>query len=129
RRFETAALLRDKLSAVEWLATRLDYLRTARQTFNFVYPVPSVGGREIWYLVSRGCVAAAVHSPADRRRVGPALRLLEAWNADGRLDGFPVVEQHPTVALLSHWFRTRPGELERAIPVEQALAVCRGVPA
>lgn len=125
-RFETAARLRDRLSAVEWLATRLEYLRTARETFNFVYPVTSVDGREIWYLIHKGCVAAAVHSPADRRRVGPARRVLEAWSERGRLDGYPVVEEHPTVALLSHWFRTRAGEIGRTLGIDDALAVCRG---
>jgi excinuclease ABC subunit C len=126
QRFETAARVRDRLSAVEWLAERLESLRTARETFNFVYPVPSGGGGEIWYLIARGCVAAAVHSPADRRRVGPARRALAAWQADGRLDGYPVVEQHPTVALLSHWFRTRPDELGRVLSLDEALAACRG---
>lgn len=125
QRFETAARLRDSFTAVEWLATRLADLRTARRTFNFVYPVPSVDGGELWYLVAAGNVAAAVHSPADRRRIRPALRLLRPWHEDGRLDGFPIVEQHPTVAFLSHWFRTRPSELERAIPIEEALAACR----
>jgi excinuclease ABC subunit C len=125
QRFETAARLRDKLSGLEWLAMRLESLRTARQTFNFVYPVSSAGGREIWYVVAQGCVAAAVHSPTHRRRVAPALRLLEQWNAEGRLDGFPVVEQHPTIGLLSHWFRTRPEELGLVLDVERALGVCR----
>ncbi len=130
RRFERAAALRDTLAAVESFARRLERLRTARKTFNFVYPVETQEGRELWYLVARGCVAAAVHSPADRRRVGPARRLLEQWQAAGRLDGFPVAVQHPTIGFLSRWFRTRPDELARTIDVETALAVCRGeVPA
>ena len=126
QRFEVATRLRDSLLAVEWLAERLDGLRSARRKFNFVYPVTAVDGREIWYLVTAGNVAAAVHSPADRRRRGPARRLLTPWNDDGRLDGFPIVDEHPTVNLLSHWFRTRPEELERTLTVEQALAACGG---
>jgi excinuclease ABC subunit C len=125
QRFETAARLRDRLDAVAWLAARLESLRTARETFNFVYPVSSTNGRDIWYCIAAGCVATAVHAPTDRRRGGPALRLLEQWNDTGRLDGFPIVEQHPTITLLSHWFRTRPEELERTLPREAALAICR----
>ncbi|MBA3315963.1 MAG: GIY-YIG nuclease family protein [Planctomycetota bacterium] len=126
RRFETAARLRDRLSDVEWFAGRLSSLRAARENFNFIYPMESGAGREIWYLVSRGCVAAAVHSPSDRRRLAPARRVISEWHAVGRLDGFAIIDQHPTISLLSHWFRTRPEELDRVIPIADAFALCGG---
>lgn len=125
QRFETAALLRDKLTALEWLTRRLEYLRTARETFNFVYQVPSSHGPALWYLIASGCVATAIHSPADRRRRAPALRAMESWSTTGRLEGYPVVEQHPTITLLSHWFRTRPHELAQTMTVEDATSFCR----
>ncbi len=124
RRFETAARLRDRLSEIEWLAGRLASLRAARDKFNFVYPVTSAAGREIWYIIFRGGIAAAVHPPADRKRGDTARRLITEWHSQGRLDNAPLVEQHPTVSLLSHWFRTRPEELDRVIPVAHAFASC-----
>jgi excinuclease ABC subunit C len=124
QRFETAARLRDRLADLEWFAGRLQSLRAARESFNFVYPVASSGGREIWYLVTRGCVAAAVHSPEDRRRLAPARRTIADWETALRHGGFSIIEQHPTISLLSHWFRNRPEELERAFPLAEALAQC-----
>ena len=137
-RFETAAKLRDAAVAVSWLAAKLESLRTARQTFHFVYPtVAGAGlkpgdaggphdGRRLWYLIEHGQVAAVVHDPvADRRRRGPAERLLSAWVDDGRLLPRHHVPPHPTVNLTSHWFRTQPEELTRVLTPAEALAACR----
>ena len=143
-RFETAAKLRDAAAAVEWLAGRLDDLRTVRETFHFVYPTvaggggPGAGGgrnrdaggpedgRRLWYLIERGHVAAVVHDPvADRRRRRPAERALAAWVDDGRLLPRCHVPPHPTVNLTGHWFRTRPGELAAVMTPAEALDACR----
>ena len=139
-RFETAAKLRDSALAVEWLADRLQNLRTVRETFHFVYPTvaggPAAGknrdaggphdGRRLWYLIERGHVAAVVHDPvADRRRRGPAERLLAAWVDDGRLLPRHHVPPHPTVNLTGHWFRTKPGELDAVMSPADALEACR----
>ena len=126
QRFETAARLRDRLSELEWLAERLESLRVARGAFNFIYPVRSVTGRELWYLVARGCVAAAVHAPTNPQRREIAAGLLATWRDDAQLESFPIVDRHPTITLLSHWFRTRPAELDRVLTLEQAQEVCRG---
>ncbi len=124
-RFETAARMRDRLAEVEWLAARLASLRAARDKFNFIYPVATSSKRETWYIIYRGGVAAAVHPPADRKHGDAARRLITEWHSQGRLDDAVLVEQHPTVSLLSHWFRTRPEELERVIPVAHAFASCQ----
>ena len=126
QRFETAARLRDRLGALEWLSVRLDYLHRAREKFNFVYPVRSTSGRTIWYAVHRGCVATALHAPTGRRRTEADRLLLEKWQRLGRLEGFPIMDRHPTITLLGHWFRTREGEMERVLSVDEALARYRG---
>ena len=130
RRFETAAKLRDRLAAVEWLDAKLADLRDARERFHFVYPAAECtdGGvpREVWYVIEAGQVVAALHSPrADGRRRGPARRLLETWVNDGRLHPAGHHPPHPTVNLTSHWFRTREGELDRVLSPADALALCR----
>lgn len=125
QRYETAAQLRDRLSALEWLSARLDYLEQARSRFNFIYPVRSTSGRTVWYAIHRGCVAKAMWAPTVRRRRPNDAELLESWARLGRLDGFPIMERHPTINLLSHWFRTRDGEMDQVISIETALAQYR----
>jgi hypothetical protein len=125
RRFETAAKLRDRLADIEWFAGRLESLRDARSRFNFVYPVTSEAGRTVWYVVFRGGVAAAVHPPGKRRTGDAGRRLIADWHASGRLEDAPLVDQHPTVSLLTHWFRTRPEELDRVLSVAEAYSLCR----
>ena len=134
-RFETAAKLRDSALAVQWLAERLETLRTVRETFHFVYPTTADAGkdpggphdgRRLWYLIERGHVAAVVHDPvADRRRRGPAERLLAAWCDDGRLLPRHHIPPHPTVNLTGHWFRTKPAELDTVMTPAEALEACR----
>lgn len=122
KRYESAARWRDRIDALEWLSQRLDYLNQARRRFNFVYPVRSTSGRTLWYVIHRGCVAAALHAPTPAHQRDSDLRLLQEWQRTGRLDGFPLIERHPTINLVSHWFRTRDGQLQRTLTVEQALA-------
>ena len=125
QRFEMAARLRDRLEVAESLAARLARLRTVRETFNFIYPVTGIDGRTLWYVIAAGCVAAAVRPPTNARRSAIAAELLRSWQRNGRLEGYPITEQHPTIGLLSHWFRTRSGEIDRVLSIEDALALCR----
>ena len=130
RRFETAAKLRDRLAAVDWLGLKLAALRDARERFHFVYPtterVCDGVPREVWYVIEAGQVVTALHSPrTDGRRRGPARKVLETWVSDGRLLPAGHHPPHPTVNLTSHWFRTREGELDRVLSPEDALALCR----
>src|SRR5262249_39842118 len=52
--FERAAALRDKREALRWLADQLERLRTARQHYSFIYPVPGDHGPDRWYLIHGG---------------------------------------------------------------------------
>lgn len=127
QRYETAAQMRDRLGSLEWLSSRLDYLQRARSKFNFIYPVRSTSGRTVWYAIHRGCVAKAMWAPTARRRAPHDEELLASWARLGRLDGFPVMERHPTINLLSHWFRTRDGEMDQVISIEKALDQFRAI--
>ena len=53
--FKRAAVLRDRLDALEWLAKHLERLRQAVR-HSFVYPVTSPDGSVTWYLIRDGQV-------------------------------------------------------------------------
>ncbi len=110
--FERAAALRDRLTALHWLAEQLQRLRQARE-LTFVYPLSAHDGREWWYLLRHGAVRAVV--PAASATV----ELL-----DGVFRGRRGVEQAEGILLALAWFRKRPGERARAIEVDTARARC-----
>src|SRR5439155_26193745 len=70
--FERAAALRDQLEVLRWLHHRVQRLRRVRELQSFIYPVPGVEGPDVWYLIHRGRVAAALPAPrtaAEQRAV------------------------------------------------------------
>jgi excinuclease ABC subunit C len=122
--FERAAVLRDRCRVLQWLHERLTRLRQMREGQSFVYPVRGTDGRELWYLIHQGRVAASRPAPCAetaartasliealyRRRLPPGAAL-----AGNEVDG---------VLLVAAWFRKRPQERERVLTPEQALARC-----
>src|SRR5262249_8784749 len=63
--FERAAVLREKLAALDWLQRHLERVRKASKQHHFIYPVKGHGGRDVWYLLRHGWVAAALATPRD----------------------------------------------------------------
>src|SRR5262249_52977014 len=62
--FERAGVLRDKLAGLRWLHGWCERLRAARE-LSFVYPVRGHAGKDLWYLIAHGRVAAVVPWPQD----------------------------------------------------------------
>jgi excinuclease ABC subunit C len=124
--YERAAALRDKLEALRWLRDRLDRLRLARQQHSFVYPVSGEGGRDFWYLIHHGRVARALPAPADRVGRREAAAAVEAvYFAEGARGRLLAADEVDGVLLVAGWFRRQPGERERILAPEAALALCR----
>jgi excinuclease ABC subunit C len=123
--FERAAALRDKHAALAWLADRLGWLRSARDTHSFVYPVDGDAGRPLWYVIHRGRVRVALPAPADaagRSAAGKALRATYVGPAvaDGPLPPGEV----DSILLVTAWFRRHPDERAKLLAPAEALGLC-----
>ncbi len=125
-RFERAAALRDRLEPLRWLRDHLERLKAAREQHSFVYPVAGHDGRDLWYLIHHGRVAAAVPAPqndAEHCRAAAAVEeVFQGQNARGRLLAIEEVDQ---VLLVAAWFRKRPEERARTLTPDNAARVCR----
>ncbi|MBY0523060.1 MAG: GIY-YIG nuclease family protein [Gemmataceae bacterium] len=120
--FERAGMLRDKLAALQWLFDHLDRLRQARDRHTCIYPVSGHGGRDLWYLIRRGWVAAALPTPRDDDSRRAAEALIESVYGQPSIGTEPTrLEEIDGVLLVAAWFRKRPEERTRAINPHGAL--------
>ncbi len=120
--FERAAALRDRWQALHWLTRHLARLREAGE-HSFVYPVAGREGTEVWYLIRRGRVAAALPKPADDTSRRSAAVLLAEVFAPGRVVPGPLsLAETDGVLLVASWFRRHPEEKRRAFDPAQCSA-------
>lgn len=127
-RFETAAVLRDKLAALSWLAQRLDLVHKAQSDLTFVYPLGGGEGRDLWYLVHGARVLGCVAAPFDAATAATALAALR--RVFGRGNSEPLLEAYEPIdgkVLVLSWFRKHPRERRRAIAPADALRRARGL--
>src|SRR5262249_39028949 len=107
--FERAASLRDRLTSLQWLTDKLNWLRTARKENTFVYPLTGPDLRPVWYLVHRGRVRGACFRPTCPTSATAAIRLIEdIYGQDPGTNITPHQVDH--VLLVSGWFRKYPAE-------------------
>lgn len=124
REYELAGRLRDRVDLLHRLAEDLTLVRGALERLSFAYRVPSASGGETVYLVRRGHVLGEFSLPSDVRRRRPAeSRMREAarrlWSASGRAERRIDSTVAGELLVVAGWFRRRPEELERCIPVER----------
>lgn len=126
--FERAAALRDQWEVLQKLHKQLKWLRKAREDCSCVYAVRGAEGSDLWYLIHRGWVAAALPAP-----VGPAqpatLAALEAvyQKHDGSIR-LSAADDLDGVLLVAAWFRNHPDERRHTLTPSEAAAVCRQAP-
>lgn len=117
--FEYAASLRDRLIRLEMLQEEFGRLREALDHLTFRYLLPGVDGDDRLYLVRRGTVRAEMAAPRTKRQRERADRLaqeiLQAPESTGTMVSTRKVEE---ILLLAQWFRSRPEELERTVPLD-----------
>jgi excinuclease ABC subunit C len=125
RRFELAASLRDAWQDLSGLYDRLERIRDARGSFNFVYPLPGYGKRTSWYLIRRGQLVRTVDAPRMRREARKCLRLLDAIY-DNEHPGAAAAEPENlnVLLLLCSWFRRHAEERQKTISIDDALKHC-----
>lgn len=117
--FERAAILRDKLQALEWLAKKLSQLREARERMSFVYPVIGWDHRPWWYVIHAGRVLGVV-DPANIE--GTRTKLAEVYEGKSWTALLDTFEHVDSRLLVGMWFRKRAGEREIGLDVAAALA-------
>jgi excinuclease ABC subunit C len=123
--FERAASLRDRLTDLEWLWERLNWLRAARRENTFVYPLTGPDGRTVWYLIHRGQVRGACYRPTSPESAAAVRKLLDDVFAQDLGPGVaPGQVDH--VLLVAAWFRKYPAERAGLLPPAAARKMVRG---
>jgi excinuclease ABC subunit C len=118
--FEHAARLRDRIERLLVLRAEFLRMREVVERLTFLYPVPGHEGDHRVYVIRAGSVLAvspAPGTPTQRRRLiesfAPLLRQSEVRKETTSSD------QLEQILLVTHWFRVRPDQLERAVPPDQ----------
>ncbi|MBM3993499.1 MAG: hypothetical protein FJ303_05020 [Planctomycetes bacterium] len=116
--FERAAALRDRWSAVAWLAERLQRVRKAHRELSFIYPVTGVDGTTLWYLIHGARTVSVVESPrdADTRRIADA-QIKAVYR--GGADLLDTYEHADSMMIVMQWFRKHPKEREKCLSPTQ----------
>ena len=79
-----------------------------------MYPLTGHDGREVWYLVRRGWVTAAVPAPHDDNSRHRAAEALDAvFGPAHPWTGATPAEEIDGVLLVAAWFRSHPEEHAR----------------
>lgn len=117
--FEYAGALRDRASRLEALRDEMVALRGVIGDLSFLYPVPGYAGEDRVYLIRRGEILAEFDAPTDpvgwERLKDRARELLE------QADPNPLhlhPHQVPEILLVARWFRQRPEERARTLPLK-----------
>ncbi len=121
--FERAAILRDRLEALQWLYDHLERLREAA-THSFVYPVVGHDGATMWYLIRDGYVRAALPAPADEASRAAAAAALDVVYRPASA-GPPGLDEIDGVLLVAGWFRRHKEERTRVIELGAAREACQ----
>jgi len=113
--FERALAVRDKLVDLTWVTDRLGMLREARQSHSFVYPLAGADGREVWYLIHRAHVHAAMFAPDnddDKTLARQKMHQIFAGRDERIIQPKGAVDH---ILLVTAWFRRYAPERERLL--------------
>jgi excinuclease ABC subunit C len=125
QQYERAAALRDRLAPLQWLASRLERLRDARQRMSFIYPVAAANGTQTWYLIHGARALTAVPAPTDPASKERAQRAIEVAFGDNGAALLREAHEHADGMMrVLAWFRKHPEEHWRTMTPAEALAVC-----
>jgi excinuclease ABC subunit C len=115
--FEHAAALRDRAERLQLLRDEFSMLRQALENLTFRYVVPGADGDDRVYLVRRGTVRSDLPVPRTRGEKRRLERIADEVYGTPEPTGTMVSKRKvEEILLLSHWFRTRPAEMDRTQP-------------
>ena len=121
QQFERAAALRDRWTAVHWLAERLQRVRKAQREMSFIYPVVGFDGSRAWYLIHGARAVAVVEAPRDSAtRKAAREKIAAIYRHRGEL--LDTYEHADSMMVVMQWFRKHPTERSRCLSPEDARA-------
>ena len=122
--YERAAAIRDRLASMQWLADKLLFLRTARATNSFVYPLVGADHRRRWYLIHGGIVRGAVAEPTCAKSAGHAAEQIATAFAAPFTAVANLERCVDSVLIVTGWFRKRAAEKAALLTRTAAEATC-----
>jgi excinuclease ABC subunit C len=126
-RFEQAAALRDRLTALTWLRDKLTFLRTARANHSFVYPLVGWDNLTRWYLIHGGVVRAVVREPGCVATAEKASAAIDAVFADKFTVQTALERCVDSVLIVTGWFSKRAAEKAALLTRTDAAARCGAI--
>jgi excinuclease ABC subunit C len=123
--FEKAAALRDKLTPLQWVRERLNWLSKARVHHSFVYPLKGADGETLWYVIHRGRICRAVLAPTTAETRRAAAEAIAAAYDGKNLAATAPIDEVDHVLLVAAWFRKFELERSATLSPEKALEMCR----
>lgn len=126
-RYEQAMAVRDRLTALQWLADKLLFLRTARATNSFVYPLTGTDDVRRWYFIHGGVVRGAVAEPTTPAAAEVAAARIADIFADPITATANLERCVDSVLIVTSWFRKRTGEKGVLLTRKAAEAVCQAL--
>jgi len=124
RAFEWAARVRDRLTNLQWLQSRLSEVRLGREECSAVYPLSGFGRTDVWLYLQGGAIAAVSRRPRSERDRQRALMQLDLLDRE-----LPIHEADRSETVLMQlivlgWLRLHPQERKAMLPVETARQLC-----
>jgi excinuclease ABC subunit C len=114
--YERAAALRDRWTALNWLADRLSRVRKAQREMSFIYPVAGLDGGATWYLIHGARTVAVFKAPVDDATRDAAAEKIRAIYR-GRSELLESYEHADSMMIVMQWFRKHPREREKCFMV------------
>lgn len=121
--FEKAAALRDKLTPLQWVRERLNWLSRARDHHSFIYPLRGADGETLWYIIHRGRICRAVAAPNDADTRRAAAEAIAAVYDRKNLAAAPL-DEVDHILLVARWFRKFGSERAATLSPERAMGMC-----
>jgi excinuclease ABC subunit C len=109
--FEHAARMREDVRILRWLANRLAGLKRARENYSFLYEIQGLDGRDIWYLIRKGGVEAAMARPKNATQWRSLRTQLAKWHCSAGSVGAGYLRHEETIGLVTSWFQKQRDEL------------------
>lgn len=117
--FEYASNLRDRSRRLEAVRDELIALRGSILGSTLLYPVQGFDGDDRVYLLRRGLIIGEFPAPKDQSGWTELSERAQSIVDQSMLDTLHVQpHEAPEILLIARWFRLRPDEQERTIPIE-----------
>jgi excinuclease ABC subunit C len=116
--FEHAARMRDDFRIIKWLSNRLAQHRRARENYCFVYSIAGCDGRDLWYLIRKGGVEAALPIPKNAAQWRTVRPKLTRWFESHSATGCGYLRPEETIGIVTTWFQKWKDEFQQTRVLE-----------